>query len=741
MYGRGEGGHDQGAVRDGGEDVGRNVRGRDSQDVRGGRGSRQKRYGRDEGEQDQRVSHDDGEEGSREVRWRDRRDGRGDERQDIGGAGYDDHQGGSSFKRDDRMTEKRKGGGRDIEILKETKKRSSRSKERRRTDRDYRSSNREGGTKEEFKSPARRSIARGTRGVGSSTRTGAIRRSRSISPVRGVKSRKIDARDHSSKGIGHKETPRVINKDHDDSGYSGGFNSPQDGFIAYRGRGGFRGGQRGNWNSTPQHGRGGYGAFQKQDGRIADILAKECAEYKVKCASYEIDIQELQKAAPKAQTLKEINDLKLKLEKANGRLIEMRDKIETMNDDKYKHKVCFTNEKELLDSCSARAKKNIKPLLQNEMEVSEIKSAMLLLFHRLEGVDSWEAILDMVKAVGSRSMIEGLMVGLREYLDDMKEVGNDSKAEENSSKVAKVRKISFPSSDGDSNVNDEGDIEGGKVMADSKEENSKRSPKKKAKLSVASKAKIEKRREAAKVKLAVHKEKDAAFNDDQEENLDRQYNEQVLRRAGSPDISEKKATPKAPQKDKKKKSVIDKLKRKNLLDSEAGGSQSKYIWFVMGDVVIKGEQGKVVHMRNIIKKSEKGSRILDKNTTEAISGFKCAFYPMCKNTISAQENMAREGTVIMPKDHIKHGKTVYICREHIETDYESIDENVSSVEGSPKLRSMIGSVEDIFENDDSDKKSVASNGDSDKDDNEQVEGAEEDGDVFEGQSQSLLGMK
>ena len=108
------------------------------------------------------------------------------------------------------------------------------------------------------------------------------------------------------------------------------------------------------------------------------------------------------------------------------------------------------------------------------------------------------------------------------------------------------------------------------------------------------------------------------FSNDDNEDLDRQYNERLLRRAGSPDISKKKGTPNAPHKTKKKhisrNDATEELKKKNISNIIRAGpcpvALASYVQFSMGDVVLKTEPGKIIYTKEISRK-ETGGRFLN----------------------------------------------------------------------------------------------------------------------------------
>ena len=170
-----------------------------------------------------------------------------------------------------------------------------------------------------------------------------------------------------------------------------------------------------------------------------------------------------------------------------------------------------------------------------------------------------------------------------------------------------------------------------------------------------------------------------AFNVDDEEGLDRQYNEGVLRRDGSPNVSDKLGAPSTPIKPKNTRKLsktksTEALKRKNISGLIRARPRpvaaAKYVRFSMGGMILKSEQGKITYTKDILK-NESGMKILDKATTELAGSFKCAFWPGCVGTVNMKGKMVRGGTVVEPADHPKQGTIVYICDEHDESEIET----------------------------------------------------------------------
>ena len=507
----------------------------------------------------------------------------------------------------------------------------------------------------------------------------------------------IDARDSS-----FRSSNRKINNE---SGYGSGVNTPREasargGFRSSRGGGG--GGHHGFYSSTPLFGRGGQGARQpdvsvgigrgggggaaQQDvrgggGRANDFLADKCIGLEKCIADLEEENKILRAGLPKAATVHEMENLKKKLSLANG-------KIEKLVAKQYKHICIEGGEAKILDKCSDRVKKFIKHFQRSGFDEKDIKHGMQLLFHKLTSKAAWEEIVRMVRSIDDKKAVEGLVKGLSEYLQeeseedvscdglgdsqDMFASGEEDERSHSKDSRAGGRKISVSGSDSDDNV----EIGQEAVPRESKNQLTRpkiRSTKKGVKSSAGSsgvlRAADNRKNALAKLKVTrgkkQAKDNEKTFDDEASENLDRQYNEQVLRRKGSPDISSKKGTPAAPRKvrDKTSKSAEEK-KGKGLAKDYAVDDKTVHVRFTFGAMVIKGELGKLYNLAEVQKKSDQGGRVLDKNASELVTTFKCGFWPVCDGGVSSLDTLVRGGLVEKPVDHNKVGQLVYICGEH-----------------------------------------------------------------------------
>ena len=209
--------------------------------------------------------------------------------------------------------------------------------------------------------------------------------------------------------------------------------------------------------------------------------------------------------------------------------------------------------------------------MKEGVDVKDIKQSLQLLFSKLDGKPAWEELLKMVRYVGVRKNVEGLVKGLRKFLKEssVRESEGDVESSPDMFAASDVeRDVAVASveetAEAMSEVSDEEPAEKKVKKKDSKPKGATKA-KVAAKVPVAKSGKspqaggsgtskfAEKRKKAFNKRAEISKKKQdiensIELNDDEEENLDSAYNGVVLRREGSPNISAKKGTPNAPKK-------------------------------------------------------------------------------------------------------------------------------------------------------------------------------------------------
>ena len=206
--------------------------------------------------------------------------------------------------------------------------------------------------------------------------------------------------------------------------------------------------------------------------------------------------------------------------------------------------------------------------------------------------------------------------------------------------------------------------------------------------------------------MKQEKENKEEFGDEATPQLNRQYNEGVLRREGSPEISKKKSTPAAPKKEKIKISnvkAIGKAKKKSLASEYPEDEKAVCVTYAMEGIIIRGEKGKVFDLKEVMmKKTEKGGRVLDKNASEIATNYKCGFWPVCGGSVSVTDPMVRGGILEEPKGHKKRNHLVFICGDHsvlqAEPDSDEEDDISNTSNSSISLR-RAGLCEDTEDED------------------------------------------
>ena len=102
-----------------------------------------------------------------------------------------------------------------------------------------------------------------------------------------------------------------------------------------------------------------------------------------------------------------------------------------------------------------------------------------------------------------------------------------------------------------------------------------------------------------------------------------------------------------------------------LASSLKGKSDSKYS---KNGVVIVGERGKTFKLGDLISSAEKeGGKLIDTKTGELLKKMPCGFFPACDRYFGIS-SIVGGGTLTQPTDHRRHGKMVYVCLEHKETE-------------------------------------------------------------------------
>ena len=372
-----------------------------------------------------------------------------------------------------------------------------------------------------------------------------------------------------------------------------------------------------------------------------------------------------------------MENLKKKLALANGKVEKF-----VAKQYNYKHFCIEGAEAKIVNKCSVRVKKFIKDSLKGGFDEKDVKHSIQLLFLELTGKAAWEEIVRVVRSVGERKDIEGLVEGLSEYLEKESEDDEPCSVSEGSQDMfasgdeeekgrAKPirkggRKISFTRLDSDGNV----EIRHKSVPAEIKKQmpmpkinSAKKVVNPQAGSSGSSRAAVNKKKALVKRQAKANEK---TFDDEASEDLDRQYNEQVLKRKGSPEISSKKGTPAAPRKvrDKGSKSSTAVEKGRRLAKDYSMGDKTVYLRYTFGAMIIKGELGKLYNLAELKKKTDQGGRILDKAAAELATTFKCGFWPVCDGGVCSSDTLVRGGWVEKPIDHNKVGELVYICGDH-----------------------------------------------------------------------------
>ena len=594
----------------------------------------------------------------------------------------------------------------------------------------------------------------------------------------------IRARDHSFKK--EKQEPseddrnrKTAGNRNNESGYGSELSTPSYGgssrgnFNSYRGSGVYNRGQSGGYNnSTPVSGRIPRPVIQNSGGKANDFLANRCIALEKQNAALEKEMDEMKANQPKGNTGKENLELQRKLDVANTKLVQANDKNQKLESNKYKHNGFERNEAKLLQISSEKVKKCIKPLMKEGVDVKDIKHGLQLLFSKLDGKPAWEEIIRMVRSVGVRKNIEGLVKGLRKFLKESSESESEGEVEsspdmfagsdeERERPVVSVEKTAEPISD----VSEEEPVDKKVKKKDSKPKgatNAKAAakspvakPGKSPKAGTSGTSKFaEKRKSAFNKRAEISKKKQdiengIELNDDEEENLDTAYNGIVLKRDGSPNISAKKGAPNAPKKIKiragKPGNKVKDVKKRSLVTGYKNEDNTVYVKYSMQDVVIRSVLGKLYSIKDM---KADGNRILDKNASDLAAIFKCGFWPQCGGTVGRADSMVRGGMVIEPYSHKYYNQFVYICAEH--GDHQAVLED--NDEGDSDAMSIELKKADLCE-DSSDMDSEKEEGteedkDSERDEGTEVEsdgskdvetsGEESDGEGFPAQSQSLL---
>ena len=150
--------------------------------------------------------------------------------------------------------------------------------------------------------------------------------------------------------------------------------------------------------------------IQNSGGKANDFLANRCIALEKQNATVEKELK-LKVNQPMGNMGKENVELQRKLDVANTKLVQANDKIQKLESNKYKHTGSARNEAKLLKSSSEKVKKYIKPLMKEGVDVKDIKQSLQLLFSKLDGKQAWEELLKMVRSVGVRKNVEGLVKG------------------------------------------------------------------------------------------------------------------------------------------------------------------------------------------------------------------------------------------------------------------------------------------------------------------------------------------
>ena len=460
----------------------------------------------------------------------------------------------------------------------------------------------------------------------------------------------IDARNYGFKSIKNEE-----------SGYGSSFaatpNEPRTrgayGSGGWRGGRGFRGSPWKFTTSTPAGGRGRGGWSKEQGasvgGRAYDFLAD-------RCLALEEENKTLRAELPKKGTLQELESLRKNLEKTAEKLEKSEAEVRNLSNNKYRHEVDPAEEDRLSKNTSSKVKKCLQPLLIGSTSKRDIKYGIRNLFSKLEGKAAWDEAVGMVRRFGTKEAVIDIISGLTESID-MK-VGNDGIINEESDqdiignitgvkkgKKKIERRISFSSSaengsaEVDINKAPKGDLKSkkkkkvvAKVPSDKKTEikthakddgGEKKSKLKKNPASPkAGSSGISKfasnKKKAFNKRTECNKKKQEEVNqdifNDTTEGLDRGYNEGVLRREGSPEISAKLKTPDAPQKMKEKKSKTKEGDggKKEIAEGFSNDEKAIKIKYSMGNMVVMGVLGKLYNLKET-RRTEQGGRVLDKS--------------------------------------------------------------------------------------------------------------------------------
>ena len=587
--------------------------------------------------------------------------------------------------------------------------------------------------------------------------------------------RTIDARDHGFK------TGRSYRNE--DTGYGSSFIATpvgvgnhgwyDDSRGWWGGRG--RGNTRGFATSTPASGRGRArgGVYKEQvgsvGGRANDFLAE-------KCQALEDENKKLRAELPKAGTLQELESLKNKLTEVSEKLEKSETELLKMASNKYKHKTDPKENERLSKDTTSRVKKWLEQLLHGNYSKKDIKYAIRNLFMKLNGKDAWEEAIRMVRRFDEKEAVMGIITGLSEYTSGTVEAKDDSNGtiekdnienerEKKQTKSRKVeRKISFSNSNetivgGDENI--KAPMKG-KKDDDKKVLKSKSKPKKKlteaspkAETSGTSKFASNKKK-AFIIRTECNKKKQEEVNieifDDTTEDLDRGYNNVVLKRAGSPEVSAKIKAPEAPMKKKTKnpKTKGGEVSRK-IAGTFPNDEEFEKVKYSVDNMVVIGVLGKQYNLQEL-RRTDKGGRVLDKTGKDLVSSYRCGFWPLCGGSVNSSDIMVRGGTLVEPKEHDKHNTLIYICSEHggerVPKELEEEDDEPSIVLRGNKL---CGTDSEREEGGDSCEEELEESEKESEDDEEQEsdkeEGKESADELEENkeedmlQSQSLLGIK
>ena len=223
------------------------------------------------------------------------------------------------------------------------------------------------------------------------------------------------------------------------------------------------------------------------------------------------------------------------------------------------------------------------------------------------------------------------------------DAGDEIKKAANKSKASEIVKTEAPSESKAS------------IDANGMEGDEKKVLKRKQKnnLMIFPKASSEKLQFATNKKRAFNKRTNDEIFDDTTEDLDRGYNEAVLKRDGSPEISSKLKAPEPPAKRRGKKSKAEEnLVKKNIAEKFDDREKVLEIKYSMENLVIIGKLGEIFNLQEPTQ-GDQGDHVLDKAAKEMVSSYRCGFWPLCGGLVSSNDSMVRGGVLVEPQGHNK----------------------------------------------------------------------------------------